>query len=174
MRPSPRADSARAHQQMIVLKNVYNGTIKIHIMADFMARCVEVASQSPDHNKHVGCVLVDSNNNIISEACNDLVNGLQCSESRCTRPHKYKWIEHAERNAIYKACREGKSLMNATAYINWWPCVECCRALIQSGITKVVSPQRPDLDHPRWGDDFRLVFQMFDESGMEYVFLEDE
>lgn len=141
-------------------------------MVDFMARCVEVASQSPDDM--VGCVLVDLNNNIISEAYNDIVDGLECRESRCTRPHKYKWIEHAERNAIYKACREGKSLKNTTAYINRWPCVECCRALIQSGIIKVVVPQRPDLNHPRWGDDFRLVFQMFDESGMEYVFLEDE
>ena len=143
-------------------------------MDDFMVRCREIAEQSPDDNKRVGCVLVNTNNEIVSEACNDLVDGLECRESRCTRPHKYKWIEHAERNAIYKACREGKSLMNATAYINWWPCVECCRALIQSGIIKVVVPQRPDFNHPHWGDDFRLTFQMFDESGMEYVFLEDE
>ena len=58
------------------------------------------------------------------------------------RPEKYKWIEHAERNAVYNAARMGAALAGCTAYLNWEPspCSDCCRAFIQAGITTVVGP----------------------------------
>jgi dCMP deaminase len=64
---------------------------------------------------------------------------------RWERPEKYEWVEHAERNAIYNAARSGVRTKGATMYLNY--AVECCagctRAIIQSGIRRVVGPRRP-------------------------------
>ena len=55
---------------------------------------------------------------------------------------KYPFVEHAERNAIFNAARKGVSLDGSVIYIysekGYYPCDECARAIIQSGITKVV------------------------------------
>ena len=68
------------------------------------------------------------------------------------RPEKYDWIEHAERNAIYAAAREGRKLMGATMYLNKFPCVECARAIAQTGITELYHG-----GHEGW-DDVRYKF----------------
>ncbi len=55
---------------------------------------------------------------------------------------KYPYVEHAERNAIYNAARRGISLNGATLYLyshkGYYPCSDCTRAIIQSGIKKVI------------------------------------
>jgi dCMP deaminase len=58
---------------------------------------------------------------------------------------KYKWVEHAERNAVYNAARVGVSLKGCTAYLNWEPipCADCTRAFIQAGIIEIVGPNIP-------------------------------
>lgn len=61
------------------------------------------------------------------------------------RPEKYQWVEHAERNAVYNAAREGVKLKGAKAYLNWEPvpCSDCTRALIQAGIREIIGPNIP-------------------------------
>jgi len=55
---------------------------------------------------------------------------------------KYPYVEHAERNAIYNAARRGISLNGSSIYIysekGYYPCDECSRAIIQSGIKRVI------------------------------------
>jgi dCMP deaminase len=57
---------------------------------------------------------------------------------------KYEWVEHGERNAIYNAARNGVSVRGATMYLNYAVecCCDCTRAIIQSGIKRVVGPDR--------------------------------
>lgn len=133
-----------------------------------LALCHQVAQESPD-SKKVGCVIASPEDEVLVSACNDFVHGAAQTPERLTRPTKYIWIEHAERNAIYKAAASGIPLEGTTMYINWWPCIDCCRAIIQSGITKIVSSRGPDFDHPRWGDQFRAVQEILDESDVEQV-----
>ena len=61
---------------------------------------------------------------------------------RWKSPEKYQWTEHAERNAIYNAARNGVALEGARLYLNWGgcPCSDCARAIIQVGIQEVIGP----------------------------------
>ena len=133
--------------------------------------CQQVAQESPD-SKKVGCVITTPEGEVLVSACNDFVHGAAQTPERLQRPTKYVWIEHAERNAIYKAAAAGIPLDGTTMYINWWPCVDCCRAIIQSGVKKIVSSRGPDFNHPRWGEQFRAVQQILDESNVEQIISE--
>jgi len=78
---------------------------------------------------------------------------------------KFFWIEHAERNAIYNAARTGVSLVGCTAYVNRFPCADCGRALIQSGIAQVVAPPIPSKDGAL-DYSFQVSHRMLREAGL--------
>jgi dCMP deaminase len=50
-------------------------------------------------------------------------------------------------------------------YVPWYPCVECAKAIIQSGISEVVG-YAPDLSERKWGPEFSLSAEMFKEAGV--------
>ena len=50
-------------------------------------------------------------------------------------------------------------------YVPWYPCVECAKAIIQSGICEVVG-YAPDLSERKWGPEFSLSAEMFKEAGV--------
>ena len=85
---------------------------------------------------------------------------------RYERPTKYAWTEHAERNAIYNAARIGVSVEGCRMYVPWFPCIDCARAIVQSGISELIAI-KPDLDDPRWGDNFRITLELFKEVGLK-------
>lgn len=62
---------------------------------------------------------------------------------RWVRPLKYMYVEHAERNVIYRAAREGFITQGAIMYATWIACDNCARAIIQSGIVEVVTHHDP-------------------------------
>jgi len=59
-------------------------------------------------------------------------------EDRLTKPKKNWYFEHAERNVIYACARNGISCDDCTIYVTHFPCCDCTRAIIQSGIRSVV------------------------------------
>jgi len=129
-----------------------------------------VALWSKDRSTKVGAVIVDHRNVLLSIGWNGFPRGLNDDiDERHERPIKYKWFEHAERNAIYNAASKGIELLDATIYIPWYPCADCARAIIQSGIVEVVVVE-PDWDDERWGDDFKMVKEMFDEVQLHVRF----
>ena len=136
-----------------------------------LKQCETVSRNSRDANTKVGCVIT-RNGNIIESGFNDLINNVVETPERVSRPLKTIWVEHAERNAIYKAARKGISLENSTIYLNWWPCVDCCRAIIQSGIVEIVSDNPPDLNDERWGEQFKHTLDLIKESGIKTTFIE--
>jgi dCMP deaminase len=54
------------------------------------------------------------------------------------RETKYKYCEHAERNAIFMGARRGISCNGGTMYCNSLPCEDCARAIIQCGIKRFI------------------------------------
>ena len=129
-----------------------------------------VASWSKDRSTKVGAVIVDRRNVLLSIGWNGFPRRVNDNvEERHERPAKYKWTEHAERNAIYNAASEGIELFDSTIYIPWYPCADCARGIIQSGISEVVVVE-PDWNDERWGEDFKMVKEMFDEVQLHIRF----
>jgi dCMP deaminase len=85
--------------------------------------------------------------------------------SRHERPDKYKWTEHAERNAIYNSAAFGAPLVGCTLYCTHPPCTDCARAVIQSGVWRVVFVEFTEEMATRWAADYALSSTMFKEVG---------
>ena len=82
---------------------------------------------------------MDSNNIILSTGYNGFPYG--CSDDlypweRTGKDTKYSYVVHAELNAILNA--RGKNLKGARLYVDLFPCNECAKAIIQSGISEIV------------------------------------
>jgi len=136
----------------------------------FIDLSIHISQWSKDANKKYGAVLVSQDHRIISTGYNGFPQGCDDSiESRYERPQKYMWTEHAERNVIYSAAKIGVSTNNSIMYINGFSCADCARAIIQSGIKKVVCFE-PDFNHPRWGEMYKVSFQLFKEAKIEIVY----
>ena len=130
-----------------------------------MAACAQ--SLSKDTSTRVGCVIVGPDRNVLSTGFNGMPMGVDDDKpERHERPLKYKFFEHAERNAIYLAARAGTALKGATAYIHPWPpCPDCARALIQAGIVEIVVPVDPV--PARWLEEVRVAREMLHEAGVK-------
>lgn len=100
-----------------------------------------VSKRSRDPSTKVGVVIVDKDNQVVSKGYNGFPRGVENTEERwTTRPTKYNFIVHAERNAIYNATRQGRSTDGCTMYSFYScpPCEQCTLAVIQAGIKEFV------------------------------------
>jgi dCMP deaminase len=117
-------------------------------------------------------VIVDSRQSVLSLGWNGFPRRINDNiESRHTRPNKYLWTEHAERNAIYNAASTGNILLGATLYVNGIPCADCARAIIQSGITKIIMI---DKFIPTYQESQTTALQMLAEVHIETCILKVE
>jgi dCMP deaminase len=142
-----------------------------------LALCASKGQESPDPRTKVGCLIVAPDGNIRCAACNDYPQGLlQGSGERAHAPLKYIWLEHAERNAIYQAARKGLSTEACTMFVELTPCVECARAIIQSGIIQVVVNQDRCADYQgaRYSGEHPVAMGMLAEAGITVRFISPE
>lgn len=108
----------------------------------FMGVAKLAALRSKDPNTQVGACIVDGHNVILSTGYNGFPVGCSDDEFPWTRSAdrqedtKYPYVVHAELNAILNA--SGKDLRGARIYVALFPCNECAKAIIQSGIKEVV------------------------------------
>lgn len=143
--------------------------------AEFLKAITEEAQKtSLDRSTRVGCVILrkgaPAEEGIF--AANSFPEGVHVEvEARHERPAKYKWTEHAERNAIYVAARHGLATEGATMYLPWYPCADCARAIIQCGIAELVCYE-PNWNDKTWGEDFKIAAQMLSEAGVKQTFEE--
>ena len=132
----------------------------------FMLLAHHLAGWSIEKGRRVGAVIVGPDNEIRSTGFNGLPRGvrddLEERHSRVTGA-KYIWSCHAEQNAIFNAARVGVALKGCSIYVPWFPCVECTKAIIQSGITELVA-YAPDRPNSNWAEDFSIAGVMLKEA----------
>lgn len=135
----------------------------------FLDLCKHIATWSKDKSTKVGAVIVNDRNKVISLGYNGFPIGFDDSmDYRHERPQKYDYTEHAERNAIYSAAELGISVRGCTMYLCWFPCPDCARAIIQSGI-KTLKYEHVDFEDERWGEGFKKSWEMLNECGVQLV-----
>jgi dCMP deaminase len=133
-----------------------------------------VGQWSKDRSHKVGCVIVGPSREIRAIGYNGFPRGADDAPTlRHQRPAKYLWTEHAERNAIFQAARVGIAIQGCTMYLPWFPCMDCARAIVQSGIARLVA-LRPDSEDPDWGEQFRAALELLRETkGLKIVWADD-
>jgi dCMP deaminase len=140
----------------------------------FMQLAELVGSWSKDRSTKVGCVIVGTDHEVRAIGFNGFPRFVDDDiDERHERPAKYAWTEHAERNAIYSAVRIGVALKGCTMYLPWFPCMDCARAIVQSGISRLVA-LHPNLEDPRWGQDFRSAIVLLNEARVELQWFVEE
>lgn len=110
------------------------------VYASYLKQAYRFAQHSPDPSTQVGCVIVHPKMGVIAGASNSIPEGLHHTQERLDDPsHKNIYMEHAERNALYRCCQSVLSTAGCHAYVTLAPCIDCARGLIQSGITQVIA-----------------------------------
>ena len=105
----------------------------------FMGVAMLAAHRSKDPSTQVGACIVSPENIIISTGYNGMPKGCSDDEfpwNRDGEDTKYPYVVHAELNAILNA--NGRDLRGSRIYVALFPCNECAKAIIQSGIREVV------------------------------------
>jgi dCMP deaminase len=107
----------------------------------FMGVAVLAAQRSKDPSTQVGACIVDDQNRILSTGYNGFPLGCSDDEFPWERAGeetetKYPYVVHAELNAILNS--RGKNLAGSKIYVALFPCNECAKAIIQSGISEVI------------------------------------
>lgn len=105
----------------------------------FMGIAMLAAKRSKDPNTQVGACIVSPENIIISTGYNGMPAGCSDDEypwERTGEQTKYPYVVHAELNAILNA--NGRDLRGSRLFVALFPCNECAKAIIQSGVKEVL------------------------------------
>lgn len=136
----------------------------------FMGVALLSAQRSKDPNSQVGCCIVSRNNKILSMGYNGLPMGCSDDEFPWGRENadsdpynaKYMYVTHSEMNAILNF--RGGTLEGSRLYVTLFPCNECTKAIIQSGIKTVIYYDDKYADTPS----VKASKRMMDAAGVEY------
>ena len=133
----------------------------------FMGLAHLSALRSKDPNTQVGACIVDEDNKVVSIGYNGMPRGCKDEKMPWEREGgflttKYAYVVHAELNAILNSPR---SVKNCTLYVSLFPCNECAKAIIQSGIKKVIY----ESDKYNGTDGNIASKRMLNDAGIELV-----
>ena len=137
-----------------------------------MSTAINKGTFSKDRSRKVGAVIVDDDNVEVSNGWNGFPRKINDEvEARHERPLKYLWTEHSERNALYNAARKGRATDGCRIYQTMYPCCDCARGIIQSGIVEVITVE-PDWDDLTYKTEFAVTKEMLEEAGVAVRFVE--
>ena len=153
---------------------------------EFLKDCYKTAAKdSDDLSCHNAAMVINENGEFGPIVANMIPRGVNKEEDRIkVRPKKYDFIEHAERGAIYAAAKKGIRTEGGILVCPWFACADCSRAIICSGIRKVVGhKQRNELTSygrdkiidtvsDRWVNPISHGDMMLHEAGVELVYLD--
>ncbi len=141
----------------------------------FMAIAKLSAMRSKDPSTQVGACIVSDDNRILSIGYNGAPNGFSDEKFPWAREGKkletkYPYVCHSELNAIVNYRGNKKDLENAKIYVDLFPCNECAKIIIQSGIKEIIYLSNKYAKEEEWIAARRL----FDECGVKYTKIELE
>ena len=166
------------HQQIIIkkipsLEITTNKKERLNWNELFIGLAKILSMRSKDPNTQVGSCLITPDKRILSIGYNGLPIGNHDGDFPWNREGehlsdtKYPYVVHAEHNAISMA--NGKDLTAAVLYVNLFPCSNCAKIIIQSGIKQVYYTN--DKYHDT--EDALISRILFDSAGIKYKLIPD-
>ena len=146
----------------------------------FMGVAILAGMRSKDPNTQVGACIVSADNKILSMGYNGFPKGCSDDEFPWNRDgtdplrNKYFYSTHSELNAILNY--RGGSLEGAKIYVSLFPCNECAKAIIQSGIRTVIYDSDKYADTPATKASKRMMeaagvkYRQYERTGREIKF----
>lgn len=133
----------------------------------FMGIALLSAKRSKDENTQVGACIVNDENKILSLGYNGMPIGCNDKDMPWKRTGapidtKYMYVCHAEFNAILNS--PASTLKDSRIYVTLFPCNECAKAIIQSGIREIIYMSDKYAD----SDATIAAKKMFDMVGINY------
>ena len=134
----------------------------------FMGVALLSGERSKDPNSQVGACIVSDDNKILSIGYNGFPKGCSDDEISWEREGeytetKYPYVCHGELNAILNYT--GSTLKQSRIYVTLFPCNECAKAIIQSGIKEVIYMS----DKYKDTDSVKVSKKMLDMAGVKYT-----
>lgn len=135
----------------------------------FMAIAKLSAMRSKDPSTQVGACIVSDDNRILSIGYNGAPNGYDDDKFPWGKEGdnlstKYPYVCHAEMNAILNYRGSKKDLEHSKLYVDLFPCNECAKIIIQSGIKHIIYLS----DKYANSENNIASRKLFDECGIKY------
>jgi dCMP deaminase len=129
----------------------------------------DVASWSKDESTKVGAVITTLEGEPVSWGFNGMAIGIDDTiPERHVRPYKYKWMCHAERNAMDLS---RGSLEGCVMFVTFSPCTNCAQSIIQRKISTVVVDANFTADKmpEHWKEDMLVAAEMLTEANVKII-----
>jgi dCMP deaminase len=136
----------------------------------FITMAYLVSMKSKDPSTKVGAIIAGPDKEIRATGYNGFPRGvLDLPERYENKEYKYLAINHAEENAILHCARIGVSAFGCIIYTPWFPCSYCTKAIIQSGISKVVYHKEfpGNKNNEKWSKSIDIAKSMLKEASIE-------
>lgn len=150
----------------------------------YLGMACRAAKRSPDPSTKNGAVLVvdtsfydrptvcaDCNRfSVLDPNCqrHESMRGPRVDALIADRDLKLAWIEHAERNAIFSAIRDGLDVRGSTLYCPFAACDNCARAIVLTGVKRLVRMPRSVIPWPdSWAKSIMLADEILRDGGVE-------
>jgi len=132
----------------------------------WMRVAMEKASWSKDPSTQCGAIIVDATNREVGAGYNGFPRGVIDFDAKLNdREQKYPRVIHAELNACLFL--SGNAVMPLMIYVYpFTPCSQCMGAIIQVGITQVITMQATDELKARWGTSNDIAMEMAAQAGV--------
>lgn len=136
----------------------------------WLRECYEYSKKNKHHPSTHNSAFVVRDDKIILKGINILPPGVEPRENRLTGDNKHLYPNHAERDVLYKAAREGVKTDGLTMVMPWLPCINCANAIISSGIkTLVVHAQMIERTREGWQEELKNAVQIMKEAGVDII-----
>ncbi|XP_076117768.1 deoxycytidylate deaminase-like [Mytilus galloprovincialis] len=114
----------------------------------FMALAFLSAQRSKDPKTQVGACIVNKDNRIVGMGYNDMPNyskdeDFPWEEAQTAEGNKHLYVCHAELNAVVNKIQA--DVKGCRMFVTLFPCNECAKIIIQSGIEEVIYYEMPDI-----------------------------
>jgi dCMP deaminase len=129
-----------------------------------------ISQRSHDIHTQHGCVITDKNHRILGVGYNGFPRGLKDNLLPTSRPEKYSWMIHAEKNALSNCIVRPDG---ATAYVTGQCCNDCIMSLWQEGVTRVIMADNHGTK--LFDDEAKKRFDIFvSMSGIEIAYVQPD